>query len=297
MQIVKRLLLTIGVLLIVVVTAAYGVTSYRIAEKVEFTDTVPVVDMNSGAVARGEYLVRAIAKCGDCHGADLGGQVVVDDAALGRFFAPNLTMGRDGVAAVASDAAIVNAFRHGVARDGRKLMFMPARDYSVMADEDAAAIVAYIRSVPPVDRASETSRVGPLGRALYLAGQLPLFEAELFPHDDIVRRTPPAGVTPEYGRYLANIGGCTGCHGPTLSGGKIPGTPPEFKPAANLTPAGLGHYTEADFFRALREGTRPDGSTIDPFMPVSATKLMTDDDTRAIWQYLQTVPAKAYGGR
>jgi mono/diheme cytochrome c family protein len=174
---------------------------------------------------------------------------------------------------------------------------MPVRDWSIMADEDVAAIVAYVRNVPPVDRESEPSTVGPVGRALYVAGQLPLFESELVPHENIVRSRPATGATVEYGRYLAQIGGCTGCHGPTLSGGKVPGTPPDFKPAANLTPAGIGHYTEADFFRALREGRRPDGTELDSFMPVSATRLMTDDDTRAIWMYLQTVPARQFGGR
>jgi cytochrome c553 len=297
MKILKRLVLTVVVLLIVVVTAAYSVSSYRFSQKVTFTDTTPSVVMDSATIAKGQYLVRAIAKCADCHGQDLGGNVLIDDPALGRIYAPNLTKGRGSVTAALSDAEIINDIRHGLAPDGRKLLFMPVRDWAAMADEDVAAIVAYVRSVPAVDRESERSTVGPMGRALYVAGQLPLFESELIEHENIVRSRPAPGASVEYGRYLAQIGGCTGCHGPTLSGGKIPGTPPDFKPAANLTPSGIGHYTEGDFFRALREGRRPDGSEIDPFMPVSATKLMTDDDTRAIWMYLQTVPPKAFGGR
>jgi mono/diheme cytochrome c family protein len=106
-----------------------------------------------------------------------------------------------------------------------------------------------------------------------------------------------AGPTVEYGKYLIDVGGCSGCHGPGLSGGKVPGTPPDIKPAANLTPSGIGHYTEADFFRALRDGKRPGGAAIDPFMPVAFTKLMNDDEIRALFGYLKTVPAKAYGGR
>lgn len=297
MKILKRLLLTVVVLLIAAVTAAYTVSSYRIAQKLAFTDTTPIVAVDSATIAKGEYLVRAITKCADCHAQDLGGQMMIDDEALGQFYAPNLTKGAGSVTAAMSDADIVNDIRHGVTKDGRKLMFMPVRDWAKMADEDVAAIVAYVRSVPAVDRASQTSKVGPLGRALYVAGQFPLFESELIEHENIVRIKPTAGVTLEYGRYLATIGGCHGCHGPTLSGGRVPGTPPEFKPAANLTPAGIGHYTEADFFRALREGKRPDGSTLDAFMPVKATKLMTDEDTRAIWMHLGTIPEKAFGGR
>ena len=297
MKLLKRLILTVVVLLVGVITAAYSVSSYRIGRKVAFTDTPPVVAHDSVAVAKGEYLVRAITKCADCHSADLGGQVMIDNPAIGRFYAPNLTSGRGSVTAARSDAEIVNAIRPGITPEGRKLAFMPSRDWSTMADEDVAAVVAYVRSVPAVDRDPRSGKVGPLARALYLAGKFPVFEAELFEHDNIARTKPPAGATAEYGRYLATIGGCHGCHGPTLSGGQVPGTPPDFKPAANLTPGGIGRYTEADFFRVMREGKRPDGSTIDPFMPVTATRLMTDDDTRAIWRYLQTVPAREFGHR
>jgi mono/diheme cytochrome c family protein len=108
---------------------------------------------------------------------------------------------------------------------------------------------------------------------------------------------PPAGPTAAYGRYLANVGGCTGCHGAGLSGGKIPGTPAEFKPPANITPAGIGHWTEADFVRALRTGVRPGGTNIDPEMPWRLTRLMTDEEIHALYEYLKTVPAKPYGNR
>lgn len=229
MKILKRLVLTVVVLLIVVVTAAYSVSSYRFSQKVTFTDSTPIVTMDSASIAKGEYLVRAITKCADCHGQDLGGQMVIDDAALGRFYAPNLTSGLGSVTAALSDADVINEIRHGLAPDGRKLMFMPVRDWATMADADVAAIVAYLRSLPAVDRESQRSTVGPMGRALYVAGQLPLFESELITHDSIVRLRPETGVSVEYGRYLAQIGGCTGCHGPTLSGGKIPGTPPRLQ--------------------------------------------------------------------
>jgi cytochrome c553 len=107
----------------------------------------------------------------------------------------------------------------------------------------------------------------------------------------------PAGATPEYGKYLARVSGCDGCHGRTLAGGPIEGGPPDAKPAANLTPTGIGRYTEEDFFRALREGKRPDGSPIDPFMPVKYTKDMTDEEIRAVFAFLKTVPPREYGAR
>jgi mono/diheme cytochrome c family protein len=96
-------------------------------------------------------------------------------------------------------------------------------------------------------------------------------------------------------------GGCIGCHGPTLSGGPIPAHPPEFPAAGNLTPdkaTGLGPWTEADFFTMLRTGRRPDGRQIDArYMPWKYTAQLTDDEIRAMWRYLQTVPAKPKGNR
>jgi mono/diheme cytochrome c family protein len=104
-------------------------------------------------------------------------------------------------------------------------------------------------------------------------------------------------VTPEYGHYLAITGGCTGCHGSGLSGGAIPGVPPDFPKARNISPTGIGSWSDEDFFRALREGKRPDGSTINPFMPWNDTKLMTDDEIRALLAYLRTVPPRPDGQR
>ena len=279
------------------VAAVYALSSYRIKQTIPFADTAPTIPRDSVSLERGRYLVRAIAKCADCHGSDLGGGLFIDGGPLGRFYGPNLTSGTGSVTAALTDADIVHAVRHGLGPGGRKLAWMPSEIWPTMADEDVAAIVAYIRSVPAVNRVLPPQEVGPLGRLLYVVGRLPLFEAEHMSHEAPARIKPPVGPTAEYGGYLALIGGCRGCHGPTLSGGQVPGTPPEFKPAANITPTGIGHYTEADFFRAMRDGLRPDGSKIDPFMPVSATKLMTDDDTRAVWLHLQTVPGKPYGGR
>ena len=105
------------------------------------------------------------------------------------------------------------------------------------------------------------------------------------------------GVTAEYGKYLADNAGCPSCHGPGLSGGKIPQAPPDTVPAANLTPTGLGQWTEADFVRTIRTGTRPDGRVLDTFMPWPYYSQMTDDELGAIWRYLQSVPPRPTGTR
>jgi mono/diheme cytochrome c family protein len=297
MKILKRALLGLFALVVLAVVGVYAVSAIRMGQTIAVSDPAPAITTDSAALARGQYLTTAIAKCVGCHGADLGGQLFIDGGPLGTFYAPNLTSGTGGVLAQRSDAELVNAIRHGLGPDGRKLAWMPSQGWVDMADDDVAAIVAYLRSVPPVNRDSPASSIGPLGRALYVVGVLPFYEAEHFVHDASRPPRPTAGVTPEYGRYLTEIGGCHGCHGPTLSGGSPPGAPPDFKPPANLTPTGIGHYSEADFVRALREGKRPDGSPIDSMMPWPLTKGMTDEDIRATFAFLKTVPAKAFGNR
>lgn len=297
MRILKRILLSLLALVASAAAVVVLLSRSRMNARVEVSDPAPVVATDSATIARGSYLVRAIAKCADCHDTDMGGKLAIDAGPVGQMWAPNLTSGAGGVGATLSDADFIRAIRHGVGREGRKLLFMPSAVWPDMADEDVTAIVAYLRSLPPVDRAVPAPVVRPLGRVLYLAGQLPMYEAELIDHDGPFNRTkPPVGPTADYGKYLATIGGCVGCHGAGLSGGRVPGTPPEFKPAANITPTGIGRWSEADFFRAMREGKRPDGSAIDPFMPIAATRLMTDVDTRAIWEFLKTVPPREFGG-
>lgn len=295
MSVLRKLAVGLLVLVALLAGAVFGLSSFRLSRTVAFTDTAPFIPADSASIARGQYLSTAIGKCTECHGTDLGGKLAIDAGPVGQIYAPNLTSGPGGTIATWSDADVVHAIRHGVGPGGRKLIFMPSTDWIGMADDDVAAIVAYVRSVPPVDRTMSAPVIKPLGRALYVAGQLPLTDADVIDHATPRAARPATGETAEYGKYLANIAGCTGCHGPGLSGGSVPGTPPEFKPAANLTPAGIGHYTEADFFRALREGKRPDGTELDAFMPWGLTKLMTDADTRAIWNFLKTVPPREFG--
>jgi hypothetical protein len=132
---------------------------------------------------------------------------------------------------------------------------------------------------------------------LFAAGQLPLQAADNIDHLAPRPPAPQQAVTPEYGQYLALNAGCPSCHGPGLSGGKIPQAPPGTVPAANITPAGIGNWTEAEFIRALRTGLRPDGRVLNTFMPWPYYAQMTDDELKAIWRFLQAVPPRATGTR
>lgn len=284
-------------LLVLVAGAGWAYAGWTLTRPVDvpagaLTQSLPV---DSAAVARGEHLARAIVKCADCHGADLGGQYFIDQAPLARLYAPNLTPGRGSAVADYDDADWDRAVRHAVAPDRRPLLYMVASDFQYLSDADLAAVVGWLRQAPPVDRERQPSTVGPVGRALHLAGKIPLRQADLVPHEPTARPAPPVGATVEYGHYIAKVGGCIGCHGARLAGGPVPGAPPEWPMAANLTPTGLAAYDSAAFVVAMRDGRRPAGTEIRFPMPIAATRLMTDDETVAVWRYLRSLPPAEFG--
>jgi mono/diheme cytochrome c family protein len=94
---------------------------------------------------------------------------------------------------------------------------------------------------------------------------------------------------------------CIGCHGPGLGGGKVPGGPPQWPAAANLTP-GKGsvmpnYPTVAPFRAMLRTGLRPDGSAVNRAMPFESLREMNDTDVDALYLFLKTVPPRDAGTR
>ncbi|KFL36318.1 hypothetical protein N788_05345 [Arenimonas donghaensis DSM 18148 = HO3-R19] len=240
--------------------------------------------------ARGEHLYT-VAGCVECHGQGGRGMVFIDGGPVAYVVAPNLTP-----AALAGryDAdAIAAAIRHGVGPDGRALRVMPSTDFMNLSDEDTAALVAYLQALPPLQNNPGTTEIRPLGRLLTLMGKFHLTPAADIDHSPRTRSAPPEGPTAEYGAYLAQV--CTGCHGMAWTGQRVPGTPPELPPAPNLTAhaTGLQDWSEADFVRVLREGKRPDGGDVHPFMPWRSYGRMSDVEVQALWRHLQGLPATA----
>jgi mono/diheme cytochrome c family protein len=294
-KLVRRLGILLGVLVLLILLsgAAVYVFSGRSLNRTWAVNPPPLtIVSDSASLARGRHLVTTRLLCVDCHSADLGGQVVIDGMPFGRFVATNLTPG--GAGATYSDADWVRAIRHGIRPNGKSLLFMPSDVFSKLGSEDLAAVIAYLKTVAPVSRALPPTELGPVGRMLVATNKAPLVMAEQIDHNAPIPAMPPEGETVEYGRYLVSSGGCQACHGPNLSGGKIAGGP-EDPPATNITPTGIGNWTESDWFRAFREGKRPDRTDIKPFMPWKTLGGMTDSELRALYMYLQTVPARPYG--
>ncbi|AKU91681.1 c-type cytochrome [Vulgatibacter incomptus] len=237
--------------------------------------------------------------CAECHGADLGGGVVLDDPALGSLYAPNITLGRGSVVEGFRDADWVRAIRHGVKRDGRPIVIMPANEYYFLSDRDLSAIIAFAKTAAPVDRELPPHRIKPLLYVLTALEVFPLLAANSIDHAAPREAVSEPEATKEYGRYLAKVQ-CQGCHGEGLGGGPPPGAPASLPVPANLTPdeaTGIGKWTEADFVRALREGRRPDGRELDPFMPWKNFRNLDETELHALWAYVRSVPAKPFGSR
>ena len=290
-----RVVATLGGGLLIVAGVVYTASERRLRKTYDMTVDSVHVPTDSASIARGEHLVRNVIDCTVCHGLDLGGAVYSSSPALGTVAGPNLTRGRGGVGADYTDMDYVRAIRRGVRRDGTSLMVMPSEVFTHLSQEDMGAVLAFLKQVPPVDRVVPPSGFGPVGRALLAAGKMNILVAGKTPRID-----PPASVprdtTAAYGKYIADISGCHGCHGYGLSGGRVAG-PPGLPPASNLTPSGIGNWTETDLTRALREGKRPDGSVLDEFMPWKVFSGMTDAEVHVIWLYLRSVPAKAFGNK
>jgi mono/diheme cytochrome c family protein len=249
-----------------------------------------------GAVSRGRYLYESRG-CAECHGADGAGRRFIDDVGSGlRVSGPNISPGPGSVVAAYRAEDWERSLRHGVKPDGRPLMVMPSEDFNRFTDDDVAALVAYVRQLPPAaGGAAELVLPMPV-RALYALGVVK-DAAEKIDHSLPPAAPVPEGLTVEHGRYVGQ--GCQGCHGQNLSGGKVPGAPPDWPAAANLTPgdgSAMAHYPRPEDFQAmLRTGHRPDGSAISPVMPFAALSKMNELDTGALYLYLKSLPPRPAG--
>jgi hypothetical protein len=303
-RIIVRVLMIIGALLFV---AAVGGGGFAFSQARAFDASlervyeVPVPNVTRSSdpavVARGEHLARSVMPCAikECHGADLGGGTTIDMGPLGKLNGPNIGTGGLGVAY--TDGELARLLRDGVKKDGRTIRFMPVQDSNWMSDDDIAAIVSWMRTVPPVDRPNQPTSIGLLGKVLdRREGGVILDVARRIDHGHVELAPPPAPVA-DYGRFIARL--CTGCHGEHLGGGRIPGAPSTIPIPLDITPdaTGLRDWTFDDFEKLMRTAVRKSGKPLDPFMPVDAWSNFDDVELHALWAYLRTVPPVPFGGR
>lgn len=278
-------------LIVLALVALYVTAEVRLNRTYTVQPEAVTIPTDPAAIQRGRQW--AAVHCTICHGENLAGTLFFDDPSLGRIHTPNLTSGQGGVGGTLSDADFVRAIRHGVRRDGKPLFAMSSSAFYYLSDADLGAIIAYAKSVPPVDNPSAGYTLTPLAKILLAAGAFgdEILSAEVIDHTGPRPPAPEPGVTVAYGEYLVNIGDCRTCHGPQLSGGQSPD--PAAPPAPNLTPGGeLGGWSEGDFITAMRTGVTPTGRQLSEFMPWEYVGRMTDDELKALWLYLQSLPAQ-----
>ena len=246
--------------------------------------------------------MRGIAGCGNCHTPrDDDRQLIASkELAGGRVFAlpighvvmPNITPDKETGIGGWTDDQIITVIREGKRPDGGMIgPVMPIGFYRDISDGDMRAIVAYLRSVPPVSQKAEKSTYKVTIPSSY---------------------GPPAGSVPDvprtdrivYGGYLAGpVGHCISCHTPmvqgrldfsrTGSGGR------EFEApgggtilARNITPdleTGIGKWSDQDIKTAITTGVRPNGGLPVPVMGISWYAHISGDDLDAIVTYLRSL--------
>jgi len=313
MKLAKRLALGAAVTLGVALAAFAAYVASR--QNLRFDHPLPAIRASNdpAVVARGEYVVRRLANCAYCHSDPNRLQDVFkgdETIALsggrtwnippGSFRAYNITPDREtGIGAV-SDGQLARALRHGIGREGRALL--PFMEMQGLADDDLGAVISYLRTQAPVKQAVPPHDVNLLGKVVKATVLSNPVGPKLPPP-----KIAPRGATVENGKYLVeSVTNCWACHtersmqtgeltGPRFGGGHLED---EFEPkkrawnAPNLTahPTGrVGQMGEESFVARMKAGRVYEFSP----MPWNSFARLTDDDLRAIYRYLRTVPPVA----
>jgi mono/diheme cytochrome c family protein len=288
-----------GLAAVVLLVAAAAGLGYQMAErkmvrKIDVQVTPVSYTADAQAIARGKYLFESRG-CAACHGVNGAGHEFVNDGKGVRLVSPNITPA--GMAAAYKPEDWVRTIRHGVKPNGGPVIVMPSEDYNRLTDQDLASLVSYVRSLPPAQGGAAVIEFPVPVRVLYGFGAIK-DAAEKIDHSLPPAQPVPEAVNAQHGAYVANM--CIGCHGEHLSGGKIPGGPPAWPPAANITPgegSAMSRYpTAGQFVTMLRSGKRPDGTPI-KVMPFESLAKLSDVDAQAVYEFLKIVPPRPAGGR
>lgn len=261
---------------------------------------VPLPDIRASSepevVLRGKHLAHSLGACAasECHGADLAGGKPLEMGPVATLNGPNITPA--GMGAVYTDGELARLLQHGIKKDGRSVRFMPVHETNWFLDDDVRAIVSYLRTVPPVERANGPIEIGMLGMILDRNDQFVLDVARRISHEGWERPSSPT-PTAEYGRFIARA--CMGCHGETFSGGRMPGTPSSVPIPTNITPhaTGIVDWSYEDFTRLLDTGVKKNGEKLNPFMPLDTVGNMNEVERQALWAYLRSLEPREFGQR
>ena len=261
-------------------------------------------------IARGKAVFGAAAGCG-CHTVpkgpvNAGGKKFTGP--FGTVYAANITPDAQSGIGGWTDEQIITAIRVGRRPNGERILPVhPFTSFNGMADDDVRALVAFLRSVPPVQRKNTPKNITiPLFESVFLPVWLSTFAAVETPRPT----APTSGLA--RGEYLVKaVGHCGECHTPrsglTMAvdnsrflAGNGKKTGPEGQAAPNITPdkdTGIGNWTEEQIATYMATGNRPDGDVAGGLMgeniqgTLAGYKDMPKSDLQAIAQYLKSIPA------
>ena len=305
----KKILLGVGAAIVLVI----GTLLVTINVRWKRTFAVPypalAATSDSATVARGRYLAYGPAHCAACHtSADnqaalrageypalTGGFAF--DIPPGVFRTPNLTPDSATGIGRRTDGELARMIRHNVRADGRAAV--PFMEFNQLADADVVAILSFLRSQAPVRHEVQDHDLTMLGKAVMAFAVKPL-------ESEAPAEGPAATATVERGEYLVKaVAACAGCHtersmadghftGAFLAGGvpmELESSQGGMVTPPNLTPdprtGRIASWSEDDFVARFRAGERIPGTP----MPWLMFGRMSDDDLRAIYRYLRTIPA------
>jgi mono/diheme cytochrome c family protein len=268
--------------------------------------TLPAFERNQSRLDRGRYIVEGPAHCFQCHskidwkspGAQpqpgkKGGGAIFEEEIFSWLVAPNISPDIETGAGSWTDEQFARAIREGIGHDGRRLFpMMPYMNFRNMSDEDLASVIVYVRSIAPVRNELPKTAMPEV-----VKGMLPPYQpAPSVPEPDLSNPV-------KRGQYLVTLGNCMFCHTPVDQQGRpmtelaFAGGLPFKGPwgelsSANITPdpSGISYYDEALFLNALRTG-HVGARRLNSIMPWGYFRNMTDEDLKAIYAYLSSLPA------
>src|SRR5919107_1297727 len=154
-------------LILLVVLGSYAVSEMRLRKRYDdVRGTVVAIPRDSASTARGKVLATLYG-CTGCHTPTLAGMTMIDQFPFARLASSNITRGQGGVAATYTDADWDRAVRHGLRRDGTPLFIMPSHEFNRMSDDEFGRLLAYVKSVPAVDKTPGPRTIYPLARVLH----------------------------------------------------------------------------------------------------------------------------------
>jgi len=305
MKKIKKILAWSGLVLLLLIVTLAVVTASR--QNLKYNAPYPDIkaSTDSGIIARGKHLVFNVAHCSGCHTTantdsllKLGQEVplsggVVFNFPVGDIYSMNITPDKETGIGKYTDAEIARALYYGVHPDGSPVYnFMPFHNAS---KEDITAIISFLRSQKPIRNKVPENHLTVLGNLVKAFMVKPV--GPVGPIPDAIK----ADTTAVYGKYLAtSLADCNGCHtrrnisgdfvgepfaggGPMERKGLSPVTPPNLTPDSSSR---IFNWSQKNFIDRFRMGK------LVPHSPMhwNAFGRMTDNELKAIYKFLKTVP-------